>query len=521
MSAGPREVFEGMSGRHRGKERARRLSRVAVPVTLVLVTLAAGMLTVDTTRAAFSGKTVNSGNKFTAMGTFPSYYTTLRADTPLLYHRQDDAPASTPTTVSTDSSNTGADGLYNGVTNGSSTWWKLDDAAGTAASDGSGAANPGSLSAGATWSTGQSGGGVALSGSAAVTGAGPGVSTNASYTAAAWVNLASTGTDAVALSQDGNRRSGFALRYRSATSSWAFSLAATDSDAATVTEAVSANNSAAANTWVHLLGVYDASAGALRLYVNGTLANSASLPSAWNATGPLVAGRGLSAGSGSAYWPGSVDNVRTYRRPLNGTEITGVAANSGPTGPITLGVPGALFGSERSSTAAAFTGGAGAYVGQSLPAKDNFTSECWFKASGTRGGALLGFSSTTTGTTGTTDRLAYINASGQVSFGVKSAGGPLATITSPGSYNDGAWHHLAFSLGNQGMKLYLDGDLVATNSSVKDAVAYNGYSRIGNMSLTGYPDRPPSDNFVGTIDEASLIQTQLTDARIQAHFDAR
>jgi len=79
------------------------------------------------------------------------------------------------------------------------------------------------------------------------------------------------------------------------------------------------------NTWTHLTGVYDATAGQLRLYVNGTLAGSTACACAWHAAGSLAIGRAKWLGTPSDWWPGSIDDVRVYSGVLSAAQIAYLA----------------------------------------------------------------------------------------------------------------------------------------------------------------------------------------------------
>ncbi|MGW1724462.1 LamG domain-containing protein [Streptomyces sp. NPDC002306] len=69
--------------------------------------------------------------------------------------------------------------------------------------------------------------------------------------------------------------------------------------------------------WTHLVGVYDATAKELRLYVNGKLAGSRDWTyTPWNATGPLQIGRKLSSGAYGEFANASVSDIRVYPTAL-------------------------------------------------------------------------------------------------------------------------------------------------------------------------------------------------------------
>ena len=95
--------------------------------------------------------------------------------------------------------------------------------------------------------------------------------------------------------------------------------------------------------------------------------------------------------------------------------------------------------------------------------------------------------------------------------------GAESAIESPLSYNDGTWHHLVATQGTSGMKLYVDGQSVVSNSTV-NAQSYTGYWRVGGDNLTGRASRPTSDYFAGNIDEVAVYPRVLSTSEVQTHF---
>ncbi len=199
-------------------------------------------------------------------------------------------------------------------------------------------------------------------------------------------------------------------------------------------------------------------------------------------------------------------------------------ATTQPTARMATGVPGALQGpqtGEPNTTAVALSGSVGIYQGNLAPPSASATEEGWFKVSGSKGGDLMGFADNTTSASATTsDRVVYVDNGGQVTWGVL-AGAVHKTVRSPRTYNDGAWHHVVGSVGSGGMKLYLDGVLVVTDTSVTAGnTTPNGYARAGGQSLTGWPNQPSSDYLIGSLDEVSLYQRQLADTEVFEHYHA-
>jgi hypothetical protein len=82
--------------------------------------------------------------------------------------------------------------------------------------------------------------------------------------------------------------------------------------------------------WTHLAAAYDSTAHTITLYVNGVKQGTAAAPAAFNATGPVVVGRGLTAGGASGYFAGAVDQAEVYDRVVTADELTEVAKPLAP-----------------------------------------------------------------------------------------------------------------------------------------------------------------------------------------------
>jgi RHS repeat-associated protein len=204
-------------------------------------------------------------------------------------------------------------------------WYRLNESRGTAVTDASGTGNT-AVATGVTWT----GTGAKFAGTAGqqVATNGPVLTTTAPYSVSAWVNLAAapSATEAV-VSQDGKNAPGFSLQYNSADHGWAFAQSVTDTAGATTLRA-HASTIPAAGTWYHLVGTYDSSSGAMKLYVNGgaipgTPTNSAPFA----ATGATAIGRDK-AGN---LLNGTVANVQIYNRVLSQAEVT-TLFNAGQSG---------------------------------------------------------------------------------------------------------------------------------------------------------------------------------------------
>ncbi|WP_197680538.1 PKD domain-containing protein [Microlunatus sagamiharensis] len=183
---------------------------------------------------------------------------------------------------------------------------------------------------------------------------------------------------------------------------------------------------------------------------------------------------------------------------------------------VANGTAGAVNGSP--DTAATFDGTANGTAGQtsSEVAPQVFSAEAWFKTTSTSGGKILGFGDSQLGNSGGYDRHVYLDNAGHLTFGVYP--GSVRSVTSGGTYNDGAWHQVVVSLSDGGMKLYVDGLLEGADQGTTSGQAFNGYWRVGGDNLGGWPSTGSSQNVAGAIDDVSTYPTALTAAQVRNHY---
>jgi hypothetical protein len=204
-------------------------------------------------------------------------------------------------------------------------WWRLNagPGGGTVAADATGHGNDAALDAvGLTCPgspPGKSGAGYSCSleglggGDAQTTR--PVVGNDASFTVSVWAWLGETGITQIALSQAGTSVDGFGIGYQAGCDCWAFDMPASDSSSVTDYKAESPANSATANAWTQLTGVFDATHGEMLLYVNGGDGKTA--------------GNGAPAGTAPANWPNVT--ISPWSQPAGG--VFRIASSGSAKGP--------------------------------------------------------------------------------------------------------------------------------------------------------------------------------------------
>ncbi|MGW0971912.1 LamG domain-containing protein [Streptomyces sp. NPDC002516] len=141
------------------------------------------------------------------------------------------------------------------------------------------------------------------------------VDTSKNFTVSAWVKLNSLAANSTFLSQNGTTNNGFQLYYSCCAQAWAFGRHSTDTSSAVWRATY--GTKPVIGRWTHLVGIYDASAKEIRLYVDGKLTATTDWTyTPWNATGPLQIGRKLASSTYGEYTNGAISNVRIYPTAL-------------------------------------------------------------------------------------------------------------------------------------------------------------------------------------------------------------
>ncbi|WP_436787552.1 LamG-like jellyroll fold domain-containing protein [Yinghuangia sp. YIM S10712] len=206
--------------------------------------------------------------------------------------------------------------------------WRLADGQGTTAADATGK-QPATVTGNVKWSPDR-GGSIVVAGDGSLGTARGVVDTSKSFTVAAWAKVSATDGHKTIVAQDGAKTSGFLLHYNGDAHTWAFVRTSEDSGNPAAWYTALATSPFAKDTWTHLVGVYDAVAGRITLYVNGVAQSSTDAPMSWNATGPLTIGRSK---NNSDLFSGGIADVAVFDRALTAEEIKSLPTDPGPANP--------------------------------------------------------------------------------------------------------------------------------------------------------------------------------------------
>ncbi|MFE0106948.1 LamG-like jellyroll fold domain-containing protein [Streptomyces sp. NPDC059009] len=246
--------------------------------------------------------------------------------------------------------------------------WQLDETTGAAEAKGSTPARTAQLHGGATPGTaGVQGTAVAFNGADGYASTDiPVVDTSHGFAVSSWVKLSKLPEGAAVIAtQPGNHSPGFELYYSKTYDRWAFNQYKADTADAGIARAMADKpGGAVPDQWTHLVGSYDSTRDMLELYVDGKLVGQTAYDSPWEARRGLQLGAASYNGAPSAYFPGTVDDVQLFDKPLAQDEVDKLRAKQ------TIGDPGrpavAVFDLDEPADATEIAGHGGV-----LPAKYN------------------------------------------------------------------------------------------------------------------------------------------------------
>jgi hypothetical protein len=437
--------------------------------------------------------------------------------------------------------------------------WQLDETSGRNAADSVGTRS-GTLVGDAAFGPGRVGNSVTFDGVGdSVSTAGVDLRTDQSFTVGAWVYLDPQATcdlevvtqcADVAVSVDGGQTSKFRLGRVvdmdfAQLGRWVFQMPLSDAggEVSPATAALSVDPSLV-DTWVHLVGAYDAQTKRIWLYVNGERVDDETATATWQATGGLHIGRGKADGAPGQYWRGQIDDVRVYTGLQNQDRVNswvrsypaelpaleapdpdagywtfdegtgGTAADTSGKG-RGLTLHDAAWRPARSAWGVQFDG-VGAYAETASPVVDttgSFSVAAWSAVFNTSG---VGTVVAQDGPLSSAFAVQYRASDGRWVVRVPTATGTV-TLTSVESVKAGYWDHLVitYDAGLDRLRLYVNGALSAAQVDVVMAES-TGPLSVGRSRVNG--DR--AEFLGGGVDDVRAFSNRvLTDGEIRKIYD--
>ncbi|MES2462113.1 MAG: alpha-L-arabinofuranosidase C-terminal domain-containing protein [Armatimonadota bacterium] len=201
--------------------------------------------------------------------------------------------------------------------------WQFDQGSGTRAVSSTGAEGDATLRGRTGWSAGLTGAhALQLPGQpgAFAEAAAPAIDTSGSYTISAAVKMDRASGWQTFVSRDGKAVSGFFLQLRGDTGEFAFTTLTRDAPDGD-TDTAGSRVDPIEGIWYHLVGVHDAAAHTLSLYINGALAQTVPTRAAWKSDGATIIGRGKYDSRPVDFANGAVDSVRLFDKALPASEV--------------------------------------------------------------------------------------------------------------------------------------------------------------------------------------------------------
>ena len=216
----------------------------------------------------------------------------------------------------------------------------------------------------------------------------------------------------------------------------------------------------------------------------------------------------------SAYWP--MDEQA-------GPEIPDESGSTPPdTGTISGdATPGILPGPvpcDPQGSGTGFAGGTYATTSRDVALPPELSVEAWFETSS--GGGLVGFGSASTGSSPQVGPNLWVGAGGHLHFGMATANGGVASISSTGAAGTvatGQWRYAVATVSAGTISLYLDGALVSSAPSAPPTLT-EGYWRMAQLASTDLTGS--LDSLDGVLADVAVYPYVLSAAQIAAHYEA-
>jgi Concanavalin A-like lectin/glucanases superfamily len=269
-------------------------------------------------------------------------------------------------------------------------------------------------------------------------------------------------------------------------------------------------------------GTYSSGSAILADTIGGTTCTSSPTTVTTNATncttnplpnGTLPAGTTTAAQTTTLSAPGTLMSSVAATGGTCGVQFANDASSVGTNDAIvhqtvTFGSSGPLSGS-----ALAFTQSSSAYLSTltSYADPETFSLVTWFKFATGDSGTIVSFSNNSVDSgQSMSDRALWLSG-GKLYWGVSPAGVQKEVSA---SVTAGTWHQAVAVIGSNGQRLYIDGALAASATTVTAASAYTGYWHLGWGAVSTWANPPANAYWPGSLGDIAVIPSQVTAAQV-------
>ncbi|GGV05121.1 hypothetical protein GCM10010245_10820 [Streptomyces spectabilis] len=157
----------------------------------------------------------------------------------------------------------------------------------------------------------------------------PVVDTSRGFAVSAWAKPSKMPEGAAVIAtQPGNHSPGFELYYTQKYDRWAFNQYKSDTPDAGIARVMADKpGGVSVDKWTHLVGSYDSARDVLELYVDGKLVGQTAYADPWEARRGFQLGAASYSGTPSAFFPGAIDEVQLFDKPLAQDEVDKLRAH--------------------------------------------------------------------------------------------------------------------------------------------------------------------------------------------------
>jgi len=206
---------------------------------------------------------------------------------------------------------------------------------------------------------------------------------------------------------------------------------------------------------------------------------------------------------------GDADGATSHVGGSSGHDSVGLLQNPDAAAPPTDGVAGTGLRFDGQDTYLTIA------TRMTMPAPITFS--LWFRTTSTAGGGLASLANKTSGDDAQFDRVLWMDEGGRLELAILTGSG-YSRVASLTGYNDGAWHLAVARVSAAGLYLFVDGEPLADDPSIRSTAYASGYWRLADGVPVSATDTEAGRRFQGALDEVRILGGEESDAWIKLAY---